>query len=200
MFSEGIAGKLGEQFAVELAHSDAQIAASLQRTQFDLILLDIDLGESRNALDMMDLLRASGIPVLVLSNRATVADKRALARLGAQGFVTKQTTLADLATAIKMVLAGHTFFPQDFMRSITAKNAHELPHMSGQQTVVLNHLVREPGRHTEAIAREMGVSTDWVQTLVSQLCNSYRVRNRAELIDDARKRGFVPQRAQFEVA
>ena len=200
MFSEGIATNLGDRFAVSLVRSDEQIAASLANTQFDLILLDIYLDERRNALDLMALLHATGVPVLVLSNHATDADKRALARLGAQGFVSKQLQMGDLLKAIDMVLAQHTAFSKDFMRIITAKTANELPHMTGQQTVVLSHLVRDPGKRTAGIASEMGVSVDWVQTLIGQLLHLYRVQSRADLIEEARRRGFVPQRVQFEAA
>ncbi len=200
MFSEGIATNLGERFAVSLARNDEQIAACLAHTKFDLILLDIYLDERRNALDLMALLHATGIPVLVLSNHATNADMRALARLGAQGFVSKQLQMGDLLKAIDMVLAENTAFSKDFMRIITAKTTSELPYMTGQQTVVLSHLVGDPGKRTAGIASEMGVSVPWVQSLIGQLFNQFRVQSRADLVEEARKRGFVPQRVQFAAA
>lgn len=72
-------------------------------TSFNLVITDLMLpGESGET--VVGAARAAGIPVIVLSARATVADRVELLRLGADDYLTKPFDLEELAARCEAVL------------------------------------------------------------------------------------------------
>ena len=72
--------------AVELARDFEQGAAAVKRGGVDLMLCDLDLGDDRNGLDLLALLRAApggeAIPAVVLSAYGSREDRQASLRAG----------------------------------------------------------------------------------------------------------------------
>lgn len=197
MFSEALAGKLADQFEVTLAQTEADVACALAQQHFDVILLDVMLANRQNALGFMKLLAATATPVIVLSGEATPADQRALALLGARAFIPKSYPVMKVQQVIEAVLLGHTHFPPEFMATINSRRGRELPHMSPRKIEVLGKLCERPGISNQAIADELGVSPDWIKTLIGDLFRAFGVSGRVALVVEARERGFFPQRELF---
>jgi DNA-binding NarL/FixJ family response regulator len=197
MFSETLAARLSDQFEVTLARTGAEIASCLAQTQFDLILLDVILDDTLNALSFIELLRAHGAPIAVLSHRASAADKRAMALLGVAGFIPKNASTALLRKAILAMLDGNHYFPPDFMSTIVANQARAMPDLTPRRREVLAKIIVAMGKTNREMAKELNVSPSWFEHMASDLYYAFNVRNRTGLVVEAQWRGFIPQRTAF---
>ena len=92
-------------FEVELAQDGPGGLAAIQRARPDLILLDIML-PGRNGFQICQEVRAQGIrtPIIVITARNQEADKVRGLELGADDYVTKPLSLAELVARIRAVL------------------------------------------------------------------------------------------------
>jgi two-component system alkaline phosphatase synthesis response regulator PhoP len=91
--------------APTVARDGAEALTAALETDYDLILLDINLPK-KNGLEVLAALRDADnvVPVIVLSARDGEFDKVAALRLGADDYVTKPFALAELLARIDAVL------------------------------------------------------------------------------------------------
>lgn len=96
---------LFEGFDVELAEDGVSGLAAILRTSPELIVLDLML-PGRNGFEICQEVRARGIqtPIIVLSARNQEVDKIRGLGLGADDYVTKPFSLAELVARIRAVL------------------------------------------------------------------------------------------------
>ena len=94
-----------EGFDVELVEDGAAAVAAIVRARPDLILLDLML-PGRNGFEICRDVRAQGIstPLIVITARNQEADKVRGLELGADDYVTKPLSLAELVARIRAVL------------------------------------------------------------------------------------------------
>ena len=94
-----------EGFDVELAEDGLDGVAAIARSKPDLILLDLML-PGRNGFQICEDVRAQGIrtPIIVITARNQEADKVRGLQLGADDYVTKPLSLAELVARIRAVL------------------------------------------------------------------------------------------------
>jgi two-component system, NtrC family, nitrogen regulation response regulator NtrX len=103
----------GEGQTVHEAGSIAEAESVLGRTEIDVILLDVKLGDD-NGLDLLRTLKASGddgmaartgdIPVVMISGHATIEDAVAATRLGAFDFMEKPLDRARVMVTVRNAL------------------------------------------------------------------------------------------------
>jgi two-component system, OmpR family, alkaline phosphatase synthesis response regulator PhoP len=91
--------------ATSIARDGEDAIAQASETDFELVLLDINLPK-KHGLEVLAALRAADnlVPVIVLSARHGEYDKVAALRLGADDYVTKPFALAELLARIDAVL------------------------------------------------------------------------------------------------
>lgn len=105
---------LGQGIEVVGADGAASAHAALARaSDFDLVLLDLSLGDA----DGFDVLgemrhRHPALPVVVISATERHSDMIRAVDMGAMGFVPKRTSNRDLVEALAMVMAGGVYLPQ----------------------------------------------------------------------------------------
>ena len=94
-----------EGFDVELAEDGQSGLAAILRSSPDLVVLDLML-PGRNGFQICQDIRAQGLrtPIIVLSARSQEADKVRGLELGADDYVTKPFSLAELVARIRAVL------------------------------------------------------------------------------------------------
>ena len=87
----------------------------LQQQEFDLVLLDHDLGAER-ASQFLPAARQIGYEgrVLVVSAWVSDTEARRLIRQGVNGIFLKQGELAELASVIRTIAGGGTWFDRSF--------------------------------------------------------------------------------------
>ena len=92
--------------------AEAAHAALAAQTGFDLVLLDLSLGEV-DGFDVLAQLRERhpALPVVVISATERHADVIRAVDMGAMGFIHKRTSNRELSDALAMVMAGGVYVP-----------------------------------------------------------------------------------------
>ena len=180
--------------ALALAHPDA-----------DLMLLDLNLpGASGTSLLESLVGKCPEMKILVVSG---VQDQRSVMRvlqLGAAGFVPKSMESENLVSAIRFVLSGGVYIPNDLLDDSTrgaqmlglperGRDAFGQPsavriQLTERQEQVLQLLAR--GAPIKIICRELGLSEGTVKTHVTAIYRAFGASNRTEALLAARRHGY----------
>jgi two-component system, OmpR family, copper resistance phosphate regulon response regulator CusR len=92
-------------YAVQTAPDEGSVVRELQRQNFQLIILDLNFGQT-DGLILLERLRTEGLetPVIVLSARNRLADRIRSFKLGADDYVTKPFSFQELAARASALL------------------------------------------------------------------------------------------------
>jgi len=109
---------------------------------------------------------------------------------GAAGYVCKQQDLTELLSAIKAVLSGYSYFPNQALHTVRCSlgNASEsdmVDRLSGREMMVLQQLAR--GKTNKEIADGMFLSNKTVSTYKTRILTKLALSSTLELIDFARR-------------
>ncbi|MBK4994309.1 response regulator transcription factor [Pseudomonas sp. S37] len=178
-----------------VAETDNGVAA-LQLTRQhlpDIVVLDIGIPK----LDGLEVIArmAAFSPrskVLVLTSQAPGNFSMRCMQAGAAGYVCKQQELTELLSAIKAVLSGYSYFPNQAMHASRGRNAGSevdmVNRLSAREMTVLQQLAR--GRSNKEIADSMYLSNKTVSTYKSRLLLKLNARSLVDLIELAQRQGL----------
>ena len=194
MVRAGIRGGLPADIEVVGEAADVQSAVSVISAQEpDVVLLDVHLpGGNAQAV-----LQQSSVDsrFLALSVSDASQDVIGVVRLGARGYVTKDITSADLATAIRQVAAGEAVFSPrlagfvlDAFTGAAAKTDDELDRLTARERDVMRLIAR--GYTYREAAGELFLSVKTVETHMSAVLRKLQLSNRRELARWAKGRGL----------
>jgi DNA-binding NarL/FixJ family response regulator len=194
MVRAGIRGGLPADIEVVGEAADVQSAVSVILAQEpDVVLLDVHLpGGNAQAV-----LQQSSVDsrFLALSVSDASQDVIGVVRLGARGYVTKDITSADLATAIRQVAAGEAVFSPrlagfvlDAFTGAAAKTDDELDRLTARERDVMRLIAR--GYTYREAAEELFLSVKTVETHMSAVLRKLQLSNRRELARWAKGRGL----------
>ncbi len=151
------------------------IARSASRDAPDVVVCDIQLERGLDGLEVVDLARAAGVAVIVLTAFDRSSLMRAAFERGAAGFLAKDAELAEILAAIRVVAAGGTAFSAATLDA--ARFAPRPP--SAREIAVLRGIQR--GSTSDEIAMQLGISTRTVESHLRRLFDRYGVVSRTEL-------------------
>jgi DNA-binding NarL/FixJ family response regulator len=194
MVRAGIRGGLPADIEVVGEAADVQDAVSVIAAQEpDVVLLDVHLpGGNAQAV-----LQQSSVEsrFLALSVSDASQDVIGVVRLGARGYVTKDITSADLATAIRQVAAGEAVFSPrlagfvlDAFTGAAAKSDDELDRLTARERDVMRLIAR--GYTYREAADDLFLSVKTVETHMSAVLRKLQLSNRRELARWAKGRGI----------
>lgn len=178
-----------------VAETDNGVAA-LQLTRQhlpDIVVLDIGIPK----LDGLEVIgrMASSSPcskVLVLTSQAPGNFSMRCMQAGAAGYVCKQQELTELLSAIKAVLSGYSYFPNQALHASRGRSggneAEMVNRLSAREMTVLQQLAR--GRSNKEIADSMYLSNKTVSTYKSRLLLKLNARSLVDLIELAQRQGL----------
>jgi DNA-binding NarL/FixJ family response regulator len=154
----------------------------------DVLLLDINLPD-RSGLGVIEQIRTlvPDTKVLVLSVHDDREFVRESVRVGAHGFLRKDTTPAELREAIRAVHRGDAFFSPPIARRLTEVLREELPKepsnlldaLTPRERDVLVRIAR--GLLNKEIAAELGISVRTVEAHRDSLMRKLQLRSVAAL-------------------
>ena len=171
-------------------------ALQLAREQMpDIVILDIGIPKL-DGLEVIARLIASSQPlkVLVFTSQAPGHFSMRCMQAGAAGYVCKQQDLTELLSAIKAVLSGYSYFPNQALHSVRSNlgnvsEAEMVERLSGREMMVLQQLAR--GKTNKEIADGMFLSNKTVSTYKTRLLLKLNARSLVDLIELAQRSGLV---------
>jgi DNA-binding NarL/FixJ family response regulator len=172
-----------EAFMVLIGHRD-----------LDLILLDYHLPDM-TGLEMLQQLgrRAPEVPVLMISGMANAQLMRQVLTAGAAGFISKSNSSAALLKAIKVVLDGGIYTPDDLLDlegQIVDGTMPKRPSLSRTQERVFRCMV--DGLSNRDIAQRLEIGEETVKSHVSSILRHFDVQNRTQAVLAGVNYGFRP--------
>jgi DNA-binding NarL/FixJ family response regulator len=148
----------------------------------DLVILDLNLGGERPALEQIGRLSAT-LPVLAISDSRVPREAQAAMRAGASGYLTKRADGEAYISAIRSVVSGGHYVstqPADLAQATSRgpQSGGQDP-LSPREQEVLAYVGR--GFTHQQAATRMGVSKATVDTYISRVRSKLGVGNKAEL-------------------
>ncbi len=167
------------------AGSVAELIALLQHTCCDVLVLDISL-PGRSGLDALRQVRINhpSLPVLILSMHSEEQYAARSLRLGAAGYLTKESAPDRLVEAIRTVYAGgRVFTPQLIERVaiVDTGRSTALPHtlLSDREFEILRLIAS--GHTLTGIADRLCLSIKTISTYRTRLLDKMQMKNNVEL-------------------
>jgi len=199
---EGIKSRLSAQEDLEVVGEAADGQEALRKAKElrpDLVLMDISM-PNMSGLEAVTLLRKrvpdSKIVILTMhDNREYIAR---IIRLGARGYLLKDTSPAELIRAIKLIHAGEVFFSPAVSRVLldelaSGKKGKSPPakaaELSEREREVL--VLIADGRSNKEIAARLGVGVRTVETHRERIMRKLDIRTVAGLTKFAIANGMV---------
>jgi DNA-binding NarL/FixJ family response regulator len=201
LFIEGlrlILDDLVEAAKVLSANHAKQAMAYLESdSEIGLILLDLGLPDI-DGRALMKIIRGHGFkqPVLVVTGSENIQLAQEMIRADAQGYVLKSSALLELRKAVKEVLAGQLYVPEEWRGLVSADKANSAGEegdlrlkVTDRQLDVLYLMAQ--GHQNKVIADWLGVSEHTVKTHVQALFETFGVKNRTACVREAEKLGLL---------
>ena len=165
--------------------------------QPDLVLMDLNLPDADGAdvarKIMKDCPDAKVLVVTSLTNPRRVTE---IIRDGFQGYLTKDTPLAQFVSAVRAAIDGQVVMPMRVARAVAGSKTEEeanaallADHLTTREHEVLTLLAS--GATSEVIAEELSVSLNTVRTHIQNVLTKLQVHSRLEAATFAVKYGIV---------
>lgn len=149
----------------------------------DLVLMDVQMPKMNGYETVSAMLEErQNAKIIVLSMIDTIEAANHFYTLGVQGYVTKDHPLPKLCGAIRTVLEGGQFFPDEIKGTRLQKKPENISELrfSQQELKLIEHLAK--GKSNETIAQEMGLSRRTVEFYKQRAMEKARVQTSTELI------------------
>jgi DNA-binding NarL/FixJ family response regulator len=155
------------------------------KENWDVVVLDITM-PGRSGLEVLKEIKKSKpkLPVLVLSMHPEDQFAIRLLKIGASGYMTKESAPNELVGAVRKVIAGGRYVSPalaEKMASYLTIDVHTPPHerLSDREFLVLRLIAS--GKTPTAIAKELALSVKTISTYRMRILEKMSMANNAEL-------------------
>jgi DNA-binding NarL/FixJ family response regulator len=181
--------------AVSEAKDAGEAINLLIKEDWDLVLLDINM-PGRSGLEVLEEAKRlrPKTPVLVLTSYPEEQFALRAFKLGASGYITKQTVSDELITAVQHVLAGGKYVTASLaerLASCLGDEGEQAPHeaLSNRELQVLRLIAL--GKSMKVIADELALSEKTVATYRTRISEKTGLKTNVEIARYALKQGLV---------
>ncbi|MBL8220561.1 MAG: response regulator transcription factor [Bryobacterales bacterium] len=154
-------------YAVDVAHDGQSGLDFLHQTDYDLLVLDLNLPDM-DGLDVLEKVRNRKVspPVLILSARNAVDDRVKGLELGADDYLVKPFAFVELLARVRALLRRGQPIPErlqvgdlvlDCIRRKVTRSGHPIE-LAPKEFSILEYMMRNPGR---PLSRTMIVEHVW---------------------------------------
>ena len=200
LFAEGVKAMFKPEDGIEVVshtNNGNMIPHILQTTEIDVILMDIDM-PILGGIDCMDLLKKNkefDKPILMLTMHQSIKQIKGALEKGAQGYILKDASKAELIQAIentsKRLNYFHPKISEQVFNYFRNKNSvktdvHEL---SNREKEIIQCLA--DGKNSKAISNALFISEHTVKTHRRNIMHKLQVKTSAELIKLAIDEGII---------
>lgn len=190
MVREALAALLGLEPDIEVVAQVArgdEVLAAAREADVDVALLDIEM-PGRTGIEAAAELRAAlpAVQVVVLTTFGRPGYLRGAMESGASAFLVKDAPAAQLAAAVRKVLAGERVIDPALAAAALAEGANPL---TDREREVLR--AAAGGATNAELAAALHLSQGTVRNYLSTAIQKLAVRNRAEAVGTARDKGWL---------
>ncbi|MCX6227274.1 MAG: response regulator transcription factor [Bacteroidia bacterium] len=180
-----ILGNLSGVSVIEEAGNGNEAINLLKRSNFDIILLDISLPD-RSGLEVLRSVKEKwpATNVLMLSMHPQEQYAIRALKLGASGYLTKDTASEELLEAVKRISAGGKYISRALAEHLAihldqnaGRQKHEI--LSGREFDIMIRLAN--GRSLQEIGNELYISDKTVSTYRSRIMEKMELSKNTEL-------------------
>ena len=177
------------------AENATTVMGKVKKENWDLLILDLNM-PGRNGLDIIKDVKEyrPEIPIIVLSMYPEDQFALRVIKAGAVGYLTKNTSSAELLKAIKTILKGEQYITRSIARLLTeglrydsGKLQHES--LSNREFQVL--LLIASGKSISDIALELSLSVKTISVYRAHILVKMNLKNNSEITYYAFKHGLV---------
>ncbi|NMF90079.1 response regulator transcription factor [Aromatoleum petrolei] len=182
------------------ATSVAELLASPESREADVIVIDLDLGGHDSSDSFAELLSTYGAKVLVLTGARDLDAHRRAVMAGARGVVRKEEPVDVLLRAIEKVHEGDVWVNRaligDIMNMLTGNKRAAAPDdariasLTPKEHEVIGAVVRHKGAKSLVIADDLGISEHTLRNHLTAIYHKLEVHGRLELYLYAKERGI----------
>ncbi len=178
-----------ENFDVIAELGDGQKAIDIARDKRpQIVLLDINMAPL-NGFDVLKMIRklSPGSKVIAVSMHSQPAYAKKMLRLGAKGYVTKNSPKQEMLDAIAEVNKGNIYICQEVKNILSDQMLGEedtaagLNQLSEREIEVINQI--RDGLSSKEIADKLGISIKTVEVHRHNILKKLKVKNTASLIN-----------------
>jgi two-component system invasion response regulator UvrY len=188
LFREGLKRILkreSDMTVVAEAMNGQEVYDRVRQMSPDIILLDISMpGES--GLEVLESLKKDFPELLVLILSMHPEDRFALRafKMGASGYITKESAVEELVQAIHKIVGGGRYVSPAFAEKLAgdlATTSDKLPHerLSNREFQIMRMIAA--GKKIQAIAEELALSRNSVNTYRARILDKMGVKGNTEL-------------------
>lgn len=197
LFAEGVKSMFNAADGIEIVSHTMNgnaIPSILETTDVDLILMDIDM-PAIDGIASMELLKSKGFdkPILMLTMHQSIKMIRDALEKGAQGYILKDASKADLVLAIKTTSQRQNYFHpkinDQVFNYLRGKNTVNTDQLSSREKEIIKCV--SEGMNTKAISGVLFISEHTVKTHRRNIMHKLNVKTSAELIKLALDKGLI---------
>lgn len=168
------------------ADNGADALRHVQRLKPDILITDIEMPQL-SGIDIAGHIQRHGPPtaVMIITTFARPGYLQRAKKCGVHGYMLKDTPSAELAKAIRDIVAGGTAFDAS-LESLGSMDADPL---SNRDRTILRLV--EAGKSNKDIAQAMNLSAGTVRNYLSEVLDKLGVSNRIEGFRVARNNGWL---------
>lgn len=199
LFREGlhlILNALGEETLILEASNFEDAHRIIESTSdMDLVLLDLNL-PGRNGFKVLDTITEDcpALPVIIVSASNDINDIQQSLNAGAMGYIPKDTNSEIMLNAIKLVLSGGIYTPQQPVTNVATDTSADISSiLTPRQLEVLTLLAQ--GLSNKAIGQQMQLAEATIKMHISSIFKILDVNNRTQAAIAAGKYGLTDDSA-----
>ncbi|WP_203364340.1 response regulator transcription factor [Bacillus sp. REN10] len=167
--------------------ADGQEAVGLiKRLKPDVCLMDIEM-PVKNGLEVAEELKTvlPACKVIILTTFARPGYFERAIKLGVHGYLLKDGSIEDLATAIRNVMKGQRVFNPELMFD----TIHESNPLTTREREIL--VLAAEGKTTKEMTKELFLSSGTIRNYMSEIIQKLEAKNRIEAIRMAKEKGWI---------
>lgn len=201
MFQQGLRLMLEQQLGLTVAAAAASGAEALEqvdRTAFDLVLMDVHLPDASGIeVSRQILARRPTQKIIVLSSDSSPRQIDEALLAGVAGYVLKTNAGDELERAIAAVAAGNPYLSPEANAALLAgyRQLRETPHCAPALSPREREVIRliAAGQRTKEIADALGIGVKSAETYRHRLMQKLGLYSVAELTRYAVREGLAPE-------
>jgi DNA-binding NarL/FixJ family response regulator len=177
---------------IQANNSEHAIRLAEQNGDLDMILMDIDMPGISGMSAIKALKNAvPDVPIIMVSAEEGSHQISRAIELGAKGFIPKTTPADVMLSALRLVLNGGIYLPEQLLAAYQNHGGDSEPEkqLTPRQMEILRLL--QKGEQNKNIAHQLNLSESTVKVHVRRIFTILDARNRSQAVNHAIERGIL---------